>query len=280
MKIAIIGVLDPLVQDFLHSYADQDSRDHDFIMVDFIDPAPILEVADTEYPVIPYTQDLLDKEIDLAICFGDESRKQVVLALEDRGIRTIDLTGSFIEEPTVPLILFEQIARASDLIMAVPSLHLHVYGPIIKKLHHRFTIKRVAVTAFTPAEEVPRFYSDKMTEEEISLTNETIRLIDHNQVHLTASIYPQTNCQSYTYFMDIEFVRPYNMDAIREVLSSSPDVVLKEKFHKDTPIDSSILVHRVRRDFSADSAIHLCVSAQNPKHKIYENIQQIIESIQ
>lgn len=280
MKIAIIGVLDPLAKDFLQSFSEQVPANHDYIMIDFVEPAPILEFDGLEYPVLPYTQELLQQEIDLAICFGSDERKPVILELEDQKIKTIDLTGSFIDEPTVPLVLFDAVIRDHDLIMAAPSKHLHVYGPLLKKLHHRFTVRRVAISAFVPVEEAPRFLPDKASEEEMVLINEAIRLIDNNQVHLTASIYPLAHANDYTYHMDIEFVRPFNMDGIREVLASVSDVVLRETFSKETDLTSALIVHRVKRDFSADSAIHLHLSAENPQQLVFDNVQAIIREIQ
>lgn len=280
MKIAIIGVLDELAQQFLQSYDDQAMLDHDFVLIDFVQPAPILEVADREYPVLPYTQELLRDKIDLAIIFGTPERKDIVLELEDKGIRTIDLTGSFVNEPTVPLALFDNINLRNQLLFAAPSLHLHVFGPILLKLHHRFALKRVSLTLFHPGEDVPRFFPDKMTEGEMSLINESLRLIDNNQVHFTASLWPMP-CQVETiYHLNIEFIKPYNMDGIRDVLAGAPAVVLKETYQRDTDIDQSILVNRVRRDFSADSAIHLFLSAQKPEQRVFKNILSLIQQLQ
>lgn len=277
MKIAIIGVLDDLAQEFLKSYDKQAASRHDFKLIDFVQPAPIVELDGREYPVLPYTPDLLDDDIDLAICFGTQERKDIVLELEDKGIRTIDLTGSFVDEPTVPLVLFDHTHLRSQLLLATPSLHLHIFGPILLKLHHRFTLKRVSLTIFPQASESPRFYADKMTEDEMSLINESIRLIDNNQVHFTASIWPLQNQSHTTYHLNIEFVRPYNMDGIRDVLASTPTVVIKDHFTRETDVERSIIVNRVRRDFSADSAIHLFLTVEKPEYRVFENIQSLIE---
>lgn len=279
MKIAIIGVLDPLAQDYLHSHGDNSTGEHDYIMIDFVEPAPILEFDGKEYPVVPYTPDLLAQDIDLAICFGTESRKQMVLDLEDRKIRTIDLTGSFINEPTVPLVQPDQILRPDDLILAVPSVHLHAYGMLLKKLHQRFVTRRVAISAFAEAKPMSRFLPDKMSEAEMVLINEAIRSIDHNQVHITASIYPLIEPERVHYHIDIEFVRPFNMNGIREVLAQVEDVVLKETISKETDLTKALLIHRVKRDFSADSAIHLDLSAPNPKQRVFDNVESIIHQV-
>ena len=275
MKIAIIGVLDDLAQKFINSYAEQEASEHEFVLVDFVQPAPIIELDGREYPVLPYTHDLLDDDIDLAICFGTPARQDIVLELEDKGIRTIDLTGSFINEPTVPLVLFDHTDLRSQLIFATPSLHLHVFGPILLKLHQRFTLKRVSLTIFPPASDSLRFLEDKLSDDEMSLINESIRLIDNNQVHFTASLWPLLNQPHTTYHLNIEFVRPYNMDSIREVMASAPAVVLKDQFSRETDLDRSIIVNRVRRDFSADSAIHLFLTAEKPEYRVFENIQNL-----
>lgn len=278
MKIAIIGVLNDLAQKFIHSLPPDQSK-HEFVLVDFVQPAPIVEFADREYLVQPYTQELLESDIDLAICFGEADRKSIVLELEDKQIKTIDLTGSFVDEPTVPLVLFDQAYQHSGMIMALPSIDLHVYGPILQKLHQRFTIRRIALTAFTPAEEVPRFFPDKMTEEEMALINESLRLMDNNQVHFTAAICPLLHERQTTYHLNIEFVRPFNMDGIREVLSAVDSVVLRDQFRRDTDLAQSIIVNRIRRDFSADSAIHLNLSAEDPQTQVFKNIQYIMDHL-
>lgn len=277
MKIAIIGVLDDLAQKFLHSYEEQATTEHDFVLIDFVQPAPLIELGGVEFPVVHYTHDLLDNDIDLAICFGTPERKEIVLKLEDKGIRTIDLTGSFINEPTVPLVLFDHAHTASQLLLAAPSLHLHVFGPILRKLHQRFALRRVAITIFPPCDDEPRFLPDKMTEDEMSLINETIRLIDNNQVHYTASIRPLIKQTQTKYHLNIEFIKPFNMDSVRDVLNVVPTVVLKDSFSRETDIENSIIVNRVRRDFSADSAVHLYLSAEKPEQRVFENIRQLIE---
>lgn len=279
MKIAIIGVLEPLAQQFLQFYNDESIDEHEFLLVDFVQPAPFLELGKREYPVLPYTPNLLTDTVDLAICFGSPERKPIILELEDKGIRTIDLTESFISEPTVPVVLFDHINLRDQLIFAAPSLHQHVLGPILLKLHQRFTLKRVSMTVFPPQLEVPRFFPDKLTEEEMGLINESIRLLDNNQVHITASIRPLVNQSETIYHVNVEFVRPFNMDSVREVISSAPAMILNDTFTKDSDITRSIVVNRVRRDFSADSAIHLSLSVEKPENRVFDNILRLIQQL-
>lgn len=277
MKIAVIGALHEQAQQFIQTISPTHAREHTWQFFDFREPAPLIEMQGAEFAVQPFTAEQLDGDVEVAMFFGDERLKQYILSAEDRGIFVIDLSSSFQNDSSVPMALKGTRKLPSSVqLVNIPSLHLHVYGPVITALHERFLIKRVAITAFTLDEEMALFMSPKMTDQEMFLINEAIKMLDDKSVRLTASILPYAEKNSNHYNLNVEFVRPFNMDAIRELLEGIEGVVLEQTFQSEDQLAHDVLIRRVRRDLSLDSGVSIYLTANDPCYRLFDNLHYIL----
>lgn len=277
MKIALIGALHPLAQQFIHTIDPIQAGLHTWQFFDVHDPAPLIEVQGTEYAVQSYGAQCLDEDVDAALFFGDEHMKEHILEAEDRHIFVIDLSNSFQNDASVPMVLkgARKLPPGAALVN-IPSLHLHVYGPIMTALHERFLIKRIAITAFIMDEELDLFMSPKMTDQEMFLINEAIKMLDDKSVRLTASILPYAEMHSNHYNLNMEFVRPFNMDALRDLLAGIEGLVLEQTYSDEKQLKQNVVIRRIRRDLSLDSGVSIYLTAHDPTHRVCENLHYIL----
>lgn len=277
MKIALIGALHELAKPFIQTIDSDQASQNIWQFYDFQDPAPLIEVQGAEYAVQPYSSEGLDHDVDAALFFGDDSLKPYILQAEDQQIFVIDLSNSFQNDASVPMVLknARKLPPGAALVN-IPSLHLHVYGPVITALHERFTIKRIAITAFTMDEAPALFMSPKMTDQEMYLINEAIKLLDDKSVRLTASILPYAENQRNHYNLSIEFIRPFNMDAIRELLDDIDSLVLEHKESDEQLLKHEVIIRRIRRDLSLDSGVSIYLSALDPTLRLFDNLHYIL----
>ena len=269
MKIAIVGAGQPLALRFSQaiessgavlSFYDRDER------------CPLINLSRHEYPVRPLDISVFaEKQVDAAFFFIEA--RDAILQAEDRGILAVDVAGNFRQEPTVPLTLAGVTKLPDEGIVCLPSEHLHVFGPLLCALQKRFGLKRVNAAVFEPHDDSTGVMPEASSELEMRLINETAKLLDDNQVRITASIYPSGEEQT-DYLLNLEFSRPFNMDAAKELMVALPDVKARSGLGEAT------LIRRLRRDLSADSGLHLFLSRSAPECLLVNNLVALYESLQ
>jgi len=129
------------------------------------------------------------------------------------------------------------------------------------------------------------FLDSGYTKEEVKLVNETHKILDENiRVTATAARVPVTGGHSEA--VNVEFSREYDLNRVRELLSSSPGVILYDNpDEKKYPMPiiandkDEVFVGRLRRDFSQECTLNMWVVADNIRKGAATNAVQIGEAM-
>lgn len=128
------------------------------------------------------------------------------------------------------------------------------------------------------------FLENGYTKEEEKMINETQKILHRPDLRITATTVrvPIFNCHSES--INIEFEHEFVLEELRDLLSSSPNVVVQ-----DSPSDNiyplasnvygkdEVFVGRIRRDFSIQNGVNLWVVADNLRKGAATNAVQIVE---
>lgn len=130
------------------------------------------------------------------------------------------------------------------------------------------------------------FLDNGYTREEMKLLNETRKILDDNRIHVTATAVRVPVTGGHSESVNIEFNSGYDLEDIRDTLSETAGVIVS-----DNPVENiypmpvyaagkdEVFVGRIRKDFSADNALNLWITADNIRKGAATNAIQIGELI-
>ena len=134
--------------------------------------------------------------------------------------------------------------------------------------------------------QIDDFNDNGYTKEETKMIEETKKILHRNDLYITATCVrvPVFNCHSES--INVEFYRNFTIDNVKQILQSSPGVVLcdnpSEKLYP-LPSTSSgkndVFVGRIRRDYSVRFGLNLWVVADNVRKGAATNAVQIMEGL-
>ena len=205
----------------------------------------------------------------------------------------------------VPQVNSNDLKSIKKNIIANPNCSTAQLVIILKPLHDLFNIKRVVIStyqstsgagkapmdelveqtklslenkkiisknftkqiAFNAIPHIDMFVDDGYTKEEVKMVNETKKILD-NKIELTATCVRIPVMVSHAESLNIEFVKPFNLEKIREVLNNADGCKVVDE-RKDggyiTPAEAEgkneTFISRIRKDNSNKNTINLwCVS--------------------
>ena len=129
------------------------------------------------------------------------------------------------------------------------------------------------------------FLENGYTKEEEKMINETKKILHRPDLKITATTVrvPVFNCHSES--INIEFENEFILEELRNLLSSSPNVIVQDFPNENIyPLASNVygkdevFVGRIRRDFSVKNGINIWVIADNLRKGASTNAVQIVES--
>ncbi|MCJ7821286.1 MAG: aspartate-semialdehyde dehydrogenase, partial [Bacteroidales bacterium] len=128
------------------------------------------------------------------------------------------------------------------------------------------------------------FVDNGYTREEMKLVNETRKIFGDDEIRITATAVRVPVKGGHSESVNVEFASEFNLDRVRELLSSAPGVILY-----DNPSESKypmpiiahdrdeVFVGRLRRDFSQERSLNMWVVADNIRKGAATNAVQIAE---
>ena len=238
----------------------------------------------------------------------------------------IDNSKYFRMDKNVPLIVpevnSEDIKKHKNII-ANPNCSTIQMVLALKPLHKNFNIKRVVVStyqavsgagkaamdelvsqtkdfldkkkvksknftkqiAFNLIPHIDVFVEDGYTKEEWKMENETKKILNEN-IKVTATCVRVPVITSHSESVNVEFVKNYNIDEVKELLSETPGCKLVDE-HVDggymTPLeaqdDFKTYISRVRKDRSNEKAINMWIVSDNLLKGAALNSVQIAETL-
>jgi aspartate-semialdehyde dehydrogenase len=128
------------------------------------------------------------------------------------------------------------------------------------------------------------FLDNGYTKEEMKLVNETHKILGDGSIRVTATAVRVPVKGGHSESVNIEFLREFDLDRVRALLSSAPGVILyDDPAERKYPMPiiahdrDEVFVGRLRRDFSQEKTLNLWVVADNIRKGAATNAVQIAE---
>ncbi len=151
-----------------------------------------------------------------------------------------------------------------------------------KKLESKYFTKQIAFNAIP---HIDSFLEDGYTKEE-QKTNDEVKKILDNKIKITSTCVRIPVLVSHSLSVNVEFSKKYNMDEIKNVLSTSPGCKLVDE-RKDggyiTPVEAEnkfeTFISRIREDKSQPNSINLWIVSDNLLKGAALNAVEIAEAL-
>ena len=130
------------------------------------------------------------------------------------------------------------------------------------------------------------FCENDYTTEEEKLVNETRKILQDNNIAITATACRVPVTGGHSEAVNVETLKPFDIDKVRKMLAAMPGVVVQDdpanniypmaitSFDKD-----EVFVGRIRRDFSVENGMNLWIVSDNIRKGAATNAVQIAQYI-
>ena len=265
-------------------------------------------------------EDAIDMDIDLALfSAGGSVSEEWAPKFAQKGIYVVD-NSSFWRMDSNKKLIVPEINGSSltkeDYIIANPNCSTIQLVLVLFALHKRFKVKRVIVSTYQsisgtgvkavkqmnnerqgiksemayayPIDQncIPQcddFLENDYTKEEMKLTNETKKIVDHEiNVSATAVRVPVTGGHSES--VNIEFLNDFEINEIKDLLNKQEGVIVVDdtsSLSYPMPLFSQgkneVFVGRIRRDETQENSLNLWIVADNLRKGAATNAVQIAQ---
>lgn len=277
------------------------------------------------YTVRELTDDAFqDLGIDIALFFaGGETSRHFAPIVAASGAVVIDNSSCWRMDPDVPLVVPEVNPDAipgykSKGIIANPNCSTIQAMVVLKPLADAYGLKRVVYSTYQAVSgagqkgymdlvnglkgEAPQkfphpiagnclphidvFLDTGYTKEEQKMIDETRKILSLPELRVTATTVRVPVYHGHSESINVEFVRPFELDELRAVLEKAPGLIVRDDpKHNVYPMaieaadTDPVYVGRIRRDFSVDSGVNLWCVADNIRKGAATNAVQIAEEL-
>ena len=251
---------------------------------------------------------------------GASVSKEWAPVFAENGTVVIDNSSAWRMEEGIPLVVPEINAgtiAAGTRIIANPNCSTIQMLMAVAPLHREYGIKRLVISTYqsvtgTGVKAVAQldnerrglggemaypypidlncipqcdiFLDNGYTKEEMKLVNETHKILGDESIRVTATAVRVPVKGGHSESVNIEFLREFDLDRVRALLSSAPGVILyDDPAERKYPMPliahdrDEVFVGRLRRDFSQEKTLNLWVVADNIRKGAATNAVQIAE---
>lgn len=238
----------------------------------------------------------------------------------ENGITVIDNSSAWRMDPTKKLVVPEvnaHVLTADDKIIANPNCSTIQMVVVLKPLHEKYNIKRVVVSTYqsvtgTGVKAVEQLMNERKgisgemaypypidlnllphidvfldngyTKEEMKMVNETKKIMEDNQIRVTATAVRVPVMGGHSESVNIEFENDFDLDDVKALLSQAPGVVLQDDVANKLypmPLNAhekdAVFVGRLRRDESNPNTLNAWIVSDNLRKGAATNAVQIAE---
>ena len=257
---------------------------------------------------------------------GAAASRQYAPLFAERGTTVIDNSSAWRKAPEVPLVVPEvnmEAVKASDRIIANPNCSTIQMVLALSALEREYGIRRLVIATYQSitgtgikavrqlereelgvrSEELEEraypyqihrnlfphggdFQEDGYTTEEQKLVDETRKIYSDPEIQITATVVRVPVVGGHSEAVNVELRREYDMEHVRQLIGSTPGVILYDDPKKNLypmPILShhrdEVWVGRLRRDLSQPHSLNLWVVADNIRKGAATNAIQIMEQL-
>jgi aspartate-semialdehyde dehydrogenase len=235
------------------------------------------------------------------------------------GTYVIDNSSAWRMDPKVPLVVPEVNPHAlqpESRIIANPNCSTIQLVVALAPLHLRYGIKRVVISTYqsvtgTGVKAVKQLENERMgfkgerayphpidlncfphggdfldngyTTEEMKLVQESRKILEFNELALTATVVRIPVTGGHSEAVNIEFSQDFDLEEIRLLLAAAPGVVIQDEPERNIypmPLSSegkdAVFVGRIRRDPSIAAGLDLWIVSDNLRKGAATNAVQIV----
>lgn len=321
MKIAVVGATGMVGQVMLKVLEDRNFPVTELIPVaSDRSKGKRIEFANQHYEVTDMVS-AIEKKPDIALfSAGGSTSLEWAPKFAEVGTTVIDNSSAWRMHPDHKLIVPEINAselNAKDKIIANPNCSTIQMVMTLSPLHKKYGIKRVVVSTYqsitgTGVKAVQQleneykgdkgemayaypihrnaiphcdvFEENGYTKEEMKLTNETKKILQDDQIAVTATAVRIPVVGGHSEAVNISFEQDFDLNDVRKILSDFPGIKVQDNLDVNTypmPIyaegKDDVFVGRIRRDFSQENSLNLWIVADNLRKGAATNAVQIAE---
>jgi len=281
-----------------------------------------IEYNGKKYKVIGM-QDAIDAKPAIALfSAGGSTSLEWAPKFAEAGITVIDNSSAWRMDETKKLVVPEvnaHVLTAADKIIANPNCSTIQMVVVLKPLHDRFKIKRVVVSTYQSVTgtgvkaveqmmnerkgidgpmaykypidlnvipQIDVFTDNAYTKEEMKMVNETKKIMEDNNVKVTATCVRIPTLGGHSESINIEFENDFTLTEVKDILHNSPGVTLQDdidNFVYPMPLTAhdkdDTFVGRIRRDETQATTLNCWVVRDNLRKGAATNAVKIAEEL-
>ena len=277
-----------------------------------------LKFNNRKYKVVTVAEAIARKPDIALFSAGAATSRELVPLFAGAGCFVIDNSSAWRMEKDIPLVVPEvngHVITGSQKIIANPNCSTIQLVAVLAPLHRKYSIRRVVVSTYqsvtgTGAKAVQQlqnerqgingsrvyphpidlnlfphggtFLPDGYTTEEVKLLEETRKIMQAPEVRITATVVRVPVFGGHSESVNIEFEKPFELDEVNKVISSSKGVILQDDTDRAVyPMPKyaegrdEIFVGRVRRDDTIQNGLNMWIVADNLRKGAATNAVQI-----
>ncbi len=237
---------------------------------------------------------------------GSTVSKEWAPVFAERGTTVIDNSSAWRMHEDVPLIIPEinaAVLRREQRIIANPNCSTIQLLMVMAPLHRSYGIKRLVIstyqsvtgTGLKAVEQLENevkgkkrervyphpiymnclphcdsFLDNGYTLEEMKLLNETRKILDDQNIMVTATAVRVPVSGGHSESVNAEFIKEFELQDIRDILNNTEGVIVRDNPMENIypmPVEAEgrdeVFVGRIRKDYSADKALNIWIVADN-----------------
>jgi aspartate-semialdehyde dehydrogenase len=236
------------------------------------------------------------------------------------GITVIDNSSAWRMDPSKPLVVPEvnaSVLTAKDKIIANPNCSTIQMVVALQPLHQRYGIRRVVVSTYqsvtgTGKKAVDQLFNERQgkegemaykyqidlnalpqidvflengyTKEEMKMVNETKKIMQDDNIRVTATTVRIPVMGGHSESVNIEFEKDFDLDEVRNVLREAPGIIVQDDPSAQLypmPLwaheKDEVFVGRIRRDETQPKTLNMWIVSDNLRKGAATNAVQIAE---
>lgn len=251
---------------------------------------------------------------------GGNTSLELAPKFAEAGTIVIDNSSAWRMDKTKKLVVPEvnaHVIKKEDKIIANPNCSTIQMVVVLKPLHDKYKIKRVVVSTYQSVTgtgvkaveqlmnerkgvkgemaykypidlnvipQIDVFLDNAYTKEEMKMVNETRKIMEDDDIRLTATTVRIPVTGGHSESVNIEFEKDFDVQEVKELLSNTEGVIVMDDIANQVypmPMHShnkdEVLVGRIRRDESQPNSLNLWIVADNLRKGAATNAVQIAE---
>lgn len=321
MKLAVVGATGLVGSEILEVLDEHNFPFDELLLVaSERSVGKVMTFKGKEYKVIGLKQAVSEKPDVAIFSAGGSTSLEWAPQFAAVGTIVIDNSSAWRMDPTKKLVVPEINAkdlRIDDRIIANPNCSTIQMVVVLNPLRLKYGIKRIVVSTYQsvtgtgkaavdqmmaeragePAEmvypyridmnvlpHIDVFQPNGYTKEEMKMVNETKKIFGDQSVQVTATTVRVPTMGGHSESVNVEFLKDFDLDEVREILANTPGVVLQDDpANKIYPMPltahkrDEVFVGRLRRDESQPNTLNMWIVADNLRKGAATNAVQIAE---